>query len=82
MDEIQTASRRLILARLNQTATDWLGDDTPRMFALGQWSGMLNKIDPDSPHCVADVAEAQTWSEKATLYLTGYKHGLGRIHQA
>lgn len=76
MSEVEITIRRAILARLNQMATDWLGSDIQRMFAMGQWTGMLNKIDPDSPHCVLDDREAETWSEKAIIYLKGYKHGL------
>lgn len=76
MTETEIAVRRLMLATLNQTAEDWLGGEARKMFAMGQWSRMLNKIDPDSPRCASDEREARTWSEKAMLYLIGYRHGL------
>jgi hypothetical protein len=74
--ETQVAGRRLMLAELNQMARVRLGGDMQRFLGNGQWSGILNKIDPSSPHCVADDGEARIWRDKAVLYLKGYLHGI------
>lgn len=76
LDDVQVAQRRLMIAELNQQAREWLGDGVRRMFDMGQWTGLLNKIDPDSVHCADDDREAQVWRDKAILYLRGYRDGL------
>lgn len=80
MDEFEIAIRRAIIARLNKMAKDELGEHVQKMFNLGRWSGILNRIDPDSPHCVLDDRKARIWSDNAILYLKNYKDGLLATH--
>lgn len=54
---------------LQAEARQRLGFDVQKMYSEGVWTGMLNALDPSSPHCVQSEEEALEWRDKARLYL-------------
>lgn len=69
-----TECRKIHLKSL-QDAAEQLEGLRFAMYEYGVWTGFLNALDENSPHCVHTEVEIQMMHAGAMAYLNGFRHG-------